>query len=155
MPVAEAEVERLLGVLVRALRTSGMRLTHQRLEVARELAVSDAHPDVETIYRRIRERIPTVSLDTVYRTVATLVDLGVVNRVGVLSGPARYDANTARHHHFVCSQCGLIRDVRDTALDALEPPEEALLCGTVELVNVQFHGTCRECRQTRAGGDSE
>ena len=52
-------------------------------------------------------RVPTISLDTVYRTVATLADLGLVRRVALTPGPARYDANTTRHHHFVCTRCGL------------------------------------------------
>jgi Fur family transcriptional regulator, peroxide stress response regulator len=146
MAVPGPEIERRLQLLVAGLRTSGMRVTHQRIEVAREIAASETHPDVETIFHRVRERVPTVSLDTVYRTIATLVDLGLVNRVSVTSGSARYDGNTARHHHFVCSQCGLVRDLRALEADALEPSAEALLLGTIEQVDVQFRGTCNDCK---------
>jgi Fur family peroxide stress response transcriptional regulator len=101
------------------LRESGLRLTHQRLEVAREVARSDEHPDVQTIYRGVRERIPTISLDTVYRTVAALAELGLIIRVGATPGPVRYDANVARHHHFMCTRCSLIRDVYSASLDVV------------------------------------
>ncbi len=86
MTVPAAETERRLSVLSEALRSSGLRLTHQRLEVARELAGDDTHPDVESIYRGVRERVPTVSLDTVYRTVAALVEMGLVSRVDATAG---------------------------------------------------------------------
>ena len=74
--------------------------------------------------------MPTISLDTVYRTVATLTDLGLVRRVTLTPGPARYDANTSRHHHYVCTRCGLIRDVDDKRLDAVRAPRGTASLGT-------------------------
>jgi len=154
MAVAHDEIERRVELLSEGLRASGMRLTHQRLEVAREIAATDTHPDVETIYLRVRDRVPTVSLDTVYRTIATLVELGLVDRVSVTNGPARFDANTTRHHHFVCERCGVVRDVTCPAVDTLEPPAAALRYGTVDRVNVQFRGTCTECTTSATEGES-
>ena len=147
MSVPPSEVERRLSLLSEALRESGLRLTHQRLEVARELAGTDAHPDVEAVYRGVRERVPTISLDTVYRTVGALVELGLVNRVNATAGPTRYDANLSRHHHFVCTRCGLIRDVSSEALDSVSAPEETSSLGTVESVKVQLRGVCNECKR--------
>jgi Fur family peroxide stress response transcriptional regulator len=134
-------------VLSLALRGSGLRLTHQRLEVIREVARSDEHPDVEALYRAVRERVPTISLDTVYRTVATLGDLGLVRRVVLTPGPARYDANASRHHHYVCTRCGLIRDVDDESLDAVRAPRGTASLGRVESVEVQLRGVCTACHE--------
>jgi Fur family peroxide stress response transcriptional regulator len=153
MAVPTAEAERRLSALSEALRSSGLRLTHQRLEVAREIAGDDTHPDVESIYRRVRERVPTISLDTVYRTVAALADLGLVSRVNLTAGATRYDPEVARHHHFVCTRCGLIRDVYSAALDGVEAPKEISALGAVESVRVQLSGICKECK--RKGSDSE
>lgn len=147
MSVSESEAERRVSVFAEALRAKGFRLTHQRLEVAREIARSDTHPDVETIYQGVQERVPTISLDTVYRTVATLAELGLVTRVDATAGAMRYDANLDRHHHFVCTRCGLIRDVYSLALDDIEAPEETAGLGTVESVKVQLRGVCRDCRR--------
>ncbi len=132
--------------MAEALRESGLRLTHQRLQVVREIAGSDEHPDVETIYRRVRRRVPTISLDTVYRSLGALADLGLISRVTGVGGPVRYDANLERHHHFVCTRCGSVRDVADGRLDALRPAADIALPGTVESVEVQFRGICSECR---------
>ena len=82
MSVAQDEIERRVELMTDALRRRGMRLTHQRLEVVREIAAADEHPDVERVFHRVRTRVPTISLDTVYRTIATLVELGISpNRV--------------------------------------------------------------------------
>ena len=145
MPVSESEVTRRVGVLSQALRDNGLRLTHQRLEVVREIASTDEHPDVERIYRGVQNRVPTISLDTVYRTLATLADIGLVSRVTATPGPARYDANTSRHHHFVCVRCGLVRDVESPNLDRIRAPEQTAAYGAVESVDVHLKGVCKEC----------
>jgi Fur family peroxide stress response transcriptional regulator len=151
--VPTIEVERRLSLFSKALRSSGLRLTHQRLQVALEIAGSDAHPDVETVYHGVRERIPTISLDTVYRTLAALVKLELVNRVNAMAGPTRYDPNAAPHHHFVCTRCGLIRDVSSEALDGVKAPEETSALGTVETVTVQLRGICKECNRKERASD--
>ncbi len=147
MPVPAEETARRVDRFSEALRSSGFRLTHQRLEVVREVASTDAHPDADWVFRRVRERVPTISLDTVYRTLGTLADLGLVNRVAGVSGAARYDANTTQHHHFVCTQCGLIRDIVSNELDGVSVPAPAAELGQVDGVDVRFRGTCRQCAQ--------
>lgn len=148
MVVPDADVERSVALFSRALRQSGLRLTHQRLEVAREIACSEEHPDTETVHRKVRARVPTISLDTVYRTLATLEDLGLVARVDATPGPARYDANLERHHHFVCTRCGLIRDVYHSSLDEVEAPDLADELGEVEFITVQLRGLCKRCGES-------
>ncbi len=136
--------------MTRVLRDERLRLTHQRLEIIREMAGTDEHPDVERVYARVRTRVPTISLDTVYRTLATLACHGLVGRVAVTTGPVRYDANVARHHHFVCTRCGSVRDVFDPTLDAVRAPGSALALGVVESVDVQLRGACKECARRGA-----
>ena len=147
MPVPESEVERRVTLFSQGMRKSGLRLTHQRLEVAREIAGSDTHPDVEAIYRGVQDRVPTMSLDTVYRTLAALTELGLIKRVNAIAGPARYDANPVQHHHFVCTRCGLVRDLYSANLDAVRAPEESSVFGRVQSVEVQLRGVCEECKQ--------
>jgi Fur family peroxide stress response transcriptional regulator len=150
MPVLPAETARRVESLSASLRGGGLRLTHQRLEVVREIAGTDEHPDVETIYRAVRGRVPTISLDTVYRTLGVLAGRGLILRVGAAGGPVRYDANTSRHHHFVCTRCGLVRDVEEGSLDAWGPAPAIALPGSVESIEVQFRGVCWECRPAGA-----
>jgi len=144
------EVARRVDQLSRGLRDAGLRLTHQRLEIVRVVAADATHPDVETLYRTVRERVPTISLDTVYRTLATLEEHGLISRVLFTPGPARYDANAARHHHFVCTRCGLIRDVQDADLDAIKPTAGVARIGRPDAISVQFRGVCAACQGKEA-----
>ncbi len=148
--VRSDEVERRVEQLARGLRDAGLRLTHQRLEIVRVIAADETHPDVETVYRAVRKRVPTISLDTVYRTLATLTERELITRVLFTPGPARYDANTARHHHFVCTHCGLVRDVEDADLDAILPTGRVVRIGRPDAVTVQFRGVCATCQRKEA-----
>jgi len=146
LPVSPVEAARRTSALSAALRAGGRRLTQQRLEVVREIAGTDAHPDAETVFARVRERVPTISLDTVYRSLAALADLGLIRRVTEVAGPARYDANVARHHHFVCTRCGLVADLDAATLGVWTPPARVPGPGTIESIEVQFRGICTRCR---------
>lgn len=151
MSVPPAEAIRRVAAMTEGLRSAGLRLTHQRLEILREIAAADEHPDVEAVFGAVRERVPTLSLDTAYRTIAALVDLGLVTRVSVIPGSGRYDANVGEHHHFVCTSCGLIVDIADAELDGLVPPAEVLSIGTVQRAEISFKGRCRACAASSDG----
>ena len=98
------QAEKRVADFVEVCRRQGVKATHQRTEILRELAGTQEHPDAETIYARVRQRIPAISLDTVYRTLRLLEEKGVIARVGSMRDRTRFDANTDRHHHFVCSR---------------------------------------------------
>jgi len=138
-----------MGRFAATCRRHGVKATHQRMEVLRELAATGEHPDAKTIHERVRQRIPAISLDTVYRTLKLLEARGAISRVGSTRDRARFDANTARHHHFVCSECGMIGDFYSDALDRLPVPPEVAEMGRVEGVHVELRGRCRNC-QNRA-----
>ena len=153
MTVSRAETQRRVSRFAETCRRKGLKVTHQRMEVFHELAASDEHPHAETVYKRVRKRLPTVSCDTVYRTLSTLEAQGLVSRTEVLSSPARYDANMDPHHHFVCTVCGLVWDFYSDALDGLLIPKSVEALGKVESAHVQVRGVCSVCaaRKRKAG----
>lgn len=104
--------------LADALRERGQRVTPQRLVVARLLQEYGDHVTAETLHRRVCERMPGVSLPTVYATLELLEELGLVNRLLTQSGAVVYDPNVAEHHHLVCTACGAIIDVEAPVDDA-------------------------------------
>jgi len=148
--VANAEVERRVNEAAETLRQEGLRVTHQRMEIFREVAATDEHPDAETVYRRVSDRVPAVSRDTVYRALATLEEHGLVSRADILGGPARYDADTEPHHHFVCTVCGAVKDFRSAALNDLPIPRSAKALGRVASAHVQVRGICADCLGRKA-----
>ena len=126
-------------------RNSGMKLTHQRMEIFREVAQTSDHPDAEKVYQGVRKRMPTMSLDTVYRTLWMLKDLGLITTLGSSRERTRFDANLSRHHHFVCIRCGLTRDFYSDAFDELRLPDSVKAFGRVETTQVEIKGVCLKC----------
>lgn len=137
--------EQRLERLRTAAREAGLKLTHQRLEIFREIAGSEAHPDAETVFRAVQERMPTVSLDTVYRTLWALHDLGLVTTLGPQQSGVRFDANLEKHHHFSCVRCGLVRDFESPKLDDLPLPADLKRLGSVLNAHVEVRGLCTRC----------
>ena len=131
---------------IAACRRQGVKATRQRMEIFRELAATGEHPDAEAIFRRVRRRLPAISLDTVYRTLRTMEDKGLISRVPSMKDRARFDANLDHHHHFVCTVCGRICDFYSAALDGFVPPSAVRAMGAVDSVHVELRGRCRNCR---------
>lgn len=150
MPQVESNIiESRVKRFEETCRAKGLKITHQRLEVFRELAASVEHPSAEQIYERIRKRLPTISLDTVYRSLATLNESGVVARVEVLDDRCRFDANTDRHHHFVCTECLKVIDFLWPGFDSLPIPDDAKKLGIVQTPQAEIRGICSECSKKR------
>ena len=139
------EVERRMKHFETVCRDEGIKLTHQRIEIFREIAQAGDHPDADQVFQRVRNRIPTVSLDTVYRTLWLLNDLGLVSTLGASRERTRFDANLNSHHHFVCGQCGFTRDLYSNDLDNIRLPDSVSSFGKIEATHVEVRGLCREC----------
>ena len=145
MKVSSRELNQRMDRFHEDLRRSGVKLTHQRMEIFRELARSGDHPDADGIWRGVRKRVPTLSLDTVYRTLWLLLDLGLITTLGPSRERTRFDANMQAHHHFVCSLCGMTRDFYSEEFDSLETPQSARSFGEVETTHVEVRGVCCRC----------
>ena len=149
MKVDKGEIERRVERFKDAARQAGVKLTHQRLEIFRELAASLEHPSAEAVLKALQPRMPTVSLDTVYRTLWLLSDLGLVSTLGPRRESVRFDANLALHHHYVCVRCGLARDFESAELNVLRIPESVKELGSVVRTHVEVRGVCGRCAKER------
>lgn len=149
------EVERRMQAFTRACQEAGARLTPQRMEIFREIAQSEEHPDAEAVYKGVHRRLSAISLDTVYRTLWWLTELGLVTALGPTLDRTRFDANLARHHHFVCVRCGLTRDFSSEALDNLDLPAEVAAIGSTERTQVEVKGVCHACAAQGTAGSKD
>jgi len=143
--VSENDLEQRMSRFEEACRKSGAKLTHQRMEIFREVAKTGDHPDAEKVFEGVRKRMPTISMDTVYRTLWWLEGLELITILGSTRERVRFDANLSRHHHFVCTQCGLTRDFYSDELNTLELPDSILSIGRAEITQVEVKGICNEC----------
>ena len=126
-------------------RKAGLKLTHQRLEIYRELASTYDHPSADDVYKRVQKRIPTISIDTVYRTLLTFEHFGVATRVHAFDGQARFDADVSSHQHLACIRCKSIQDFDWEAFEQMKPPAKTKKWGDVKSKHVVLKGVCKEC----------
>jgi Fur family transcriptional regulator, peroxide stress response regulator len=139
------DIEQRMARFKAACRKSGAKMTHQRMEIFREVAKSGGHPDAEKVFAGIRKRMPTISMDTVYRTLWWLKDLELIVVLGPSRERVRFDANLSRHHHFVCTRCGLTQDFYSEDFDRLQLPSSMLSIGHAEKTQVELKGICHKC----------
>lgn len=101
-----------------ALRAAGVRITRQRAALLEVLAAADDHPDAVELHRRAETEVPGISLSTVYRTLTSLEEQGVILRHLFDGAPARFEhAETAHHDHMIDVESG---DVVEFCSDRIE-----------------------------------
>lgn len=99
----------------------GMRMTEQRRVIARVLAESVDHPDVEELYRRCHEVDRNISISTVYRTVKLFEDAGIIERHDFREGRARYEQIPEAHHdHLINLRTGEVIEFRSEEIERLQ-----------------------------------
>ena len=127
-----------------ALRERGMRVTPQRVVVHRALLELDRHVTADELLDAVTDRLPSVSLPTIYATLELLEELDMVRRVQ-RAGTTLFDPRTEAHHHLVCTTCGSVEDL-DFDLDGAGLEHAAARHGFAhERVEALVHGRCRNC----------
>lgn len=128
--------------LTNKLKEKNIRLSHQRLKVLEYMSNHRTHPTVDQIYNDLQKEVPTLSKTTIYNTLNTLMDAGLVKLVNIDNNETRYDATTDDHGHFKCESCG---DVFDFDLDFNLFSTEGLNGFKVNHKDVYFKGLCPDC----------
>lgn len=129
-----------------ALQEAGLRLTPQRLAICRLLDGNDEHPTAQMIYERLRQEYPSLSLATVYNTLETLTELGVINSLGSAGDDAiHYDADTSPHVNLACTSCHRVIDLPSQHVRALNHEVEANSGYQIIGARVLYYGLCPEC----------
>jgi Fur family ferric uptake transcriptional regulator len=101
--------------------TKGMRMTEQRRVIARVLAESDDHPDVEELYRRCVKVDDRISISTVYRTMRLFEDAGIIERHDFRDGRARYETSPDIHHdHLINLRNGEVIEFQSEEIERLQ-----------------------------------
>jgi len=140
-------IEEQLRAFKELYRNKGLKITHQRLEIFKELLNSEDHPSVEKIYSRLTPKLSSISLDTVYRTLTTLEQYGLVSRVQTMESQARFEGRMDDHHHAICKKCGDITDFYWKFPDKASLPDEILNWGRIVKKSLTLHGLCGKCIQ--------
>lgn len=123
----------------------GLRMTDQRRAVYEALMGERDHPTAVEVFIRVKGKMPSISLATVYNCLETLTGCGLVKAVNHEREPSRYCPNLSEHAHLFCEGCGGVMDVplraRRRAEDAWALPENVV----ISQHEVSFRGLCPKC----------
>jgi len=125
---------------------TGEKLTRQRAAVLQVIREREDHPTANDIFEAARRRLPGISYATVYNSLRFLKEAGLVHEIKFGDSASRYDRETARHDHALCSQCGKLVD--------FDLPQAAELMQAAarrsrfkpESVHLTLKGLCPDCR---------
>ena len=130
-----------------AFQAAGRRLTSQRRLILEVLEDSDEHLDAESLYVRAKVHNPGISLATVYRTLAVLKEMDLVEEHRLGEEHAHYESvRNGPHYHFTCLTCGKVIEF-DTPLVAQAKQELSAQKG-VHVTGAHLHlsGYCAQCQ---------
>ena len=131
------------------------RITPQRRMMQEVLDKPDFHPTAAELYEVLRQRLPRISLGTVYRNLDLLVKNGLINKLDTGSSESRFDGNTKKHHHIRCVACRRIDDINEL------PPQQAdLQIDEIRGYRIydhhyEFVGICPSCRKRHDTGEEK
>jgi len=141
------ETEESMDAFRAKCQKMGLKITPQRMAVYQALLGTTEHPSAETVFREVRRASPTISLDTVNRTLLTLSEMGVAFVVEGSGDAKRFDANLKNHQHFKCLKCRRIIDFHHEPFDRIDVPENLASRFTVMRKTVYLEGFCDSCRR--------
>ncbi len=130
--------------LVTELKNKNIRLSHQRLKVLEYLTQNYTHPTADQIYNGLHHEVPTLSKTTVYNTLNSLAEAGLV-RTNIEDNEIRYDISTDDHGHFKCKSCRKIYDFK-VDINSIEATD--LNDFEINDKNIYFKGICPQCQMS-------
>jgi len=137
--------QELLNLFRAKCKEHGLSMTPQRLAIYKALIESTDHPSAENIFNCVRASFPDIAIDTVYRTLSTFSEIGIIHVVEGYGEAKRYDPDTEPHHHFRCTRCNKIVDLHGDIFGKLNIPRRIKQKYNVSNVKVVLEGACDEC----------
>jgi Fur family transcriptional regulator, peroxide stress response regulator len=98
---------------------AGLKATHQRIVIYEALQQLHGHPAAEDVFQLLKPANPSISLGTVYKSLDSFVEAGLIKRVLSAAGSRRYDTNCQPHSHIYCCNTNEIIDFTDPELEQL------------------------------------
>ena len=125
---------------------AGRALTRQRRVVLEVVQGSHEHLTAAEIFTASRRRLPSISFATVYNSLRYLKDAGLIREITFGNGASRYDRETARHDHAVCTSCGKLLDFDLAETAALMRLAARRSRFKPQSVHLTLYGLCPDCK---------
>ena len=120
-----------------------MKYSYQRDIILKSICSVKTHPVAEEVYSMVKPHIPKISMGTIYRNLAQLIDHGMIFELSIDRG-SHYDGNINIHQHFLCNKCQTIYDCEMPA-DNMADNVVGLEKFDIQGCQIIFSGHCQEC----------
>lgn len=147
-PEMNNNIDQAISNFIEKCEENNLKVTPQRIAIYRELVNSKNHPPINYIYERIKLLYPTISLDTINRTLLTFARIGIANIVEGSGSPKRFDPNIEDHHHFICLKCDTIIDFSSNSVNNIEIPKELEKNTKIIRKKIVLEGICGNCNKS-------
>jgi Fur family transcriptional regulator, peroxide stress response regulator len=141
------ESQELEASIIKALRGKGYKATPQRIAIGRFALCDRSHPTVQKVFSEVKKVHPTVSLATVYKTIQILKEVDLIQELSLPQDQTRFDSNMKPHINLVCTQCGNIKDLEDTEVQAIIAKVSVAEKFAPKGQRFDIYGTCQSCNR--------
>ncbi len=131
------------------LRSQGLKVTPQRIAILNMLMNTKSHPTAEEIFKALEPTNPTMSLATVYKTLDSFTNVGIIQQLSIDGESLHYDYETKFHPHVICKKCGAVHDLDidfTDELNAIENKAKADTAYEIDTEQLFFYGYCESCK---------
>lgn len=137
-----------MGGLKDLLESKGVKPSYQRLRILEYIMKKNTHPSVDTIYKALYKKIPTLSKTTIYNTLSLFEKKRIVGSVTILDNELRYDFLKEPHAHFLCLECKVVYDIY---LESDLMYKDFIEGHRVNDSHIHFRGICKKCLENASG----
>ena len=134
--------------LIDKLKKNNLKLTRQRLAIVEVLSNDRSHSSARAIFEKVRQKVPSVSLSTVYFTLNLFKNEGAVKELEFYDMGNRYESDVTDHLDLICLRCGRIVNY-DEPIPMLKEQVEKKTGFITNRMRYEYYGYCKECRQKK------
>lgn len=128
------------------LKERSLRMTRQRQVIMEELRATDQHPSADDLHGRVKQKLPRISLGTVYRNLEILTELGEIQTIALAGSLKRFDGIPQNHYHMRCVHCDRLVDAPMEVIDSLERALQEKTEFRILDHQLEFTGICPDCQ---------
>lgn len=128
------------------LKERSLRMTRQRQVIMEELRATDQHPSADDLHGRVKQKLPRISLGTVYRNLEILTELGEIQTIALAGSLKRFDGIPHNHYHMRCTHCDRLVDAPMEVIDSLERALQEKTEFRILDHQLEFTGICPDCQ---------
>jgi Fe2+ or Zn2+ uptake regulation protein len=137
--------------LAEEMRGRGYRVTPQRAVILETVAHMQGHISAQQVFEQAEQRLPGLNIATVYRTLDTLQEAGLVDKLSLGSETDRYSLRDSSHPHghLICECCGAIVELDPSLLQEMAQTVEEQTGHKIDYAHLTLPGICQACSQSK------